>query len=223
MIYHGVMTNPVDFILNIDNHLVTIVAEYGVMAYVILFGIVFVETGVIVMPLLPGDSLLFAAGALAAVGSLDIKLLLILCFVAAVVGDAINYSVGRHIGARAAERGSLFGLPIKREHIDATAAFFGRHGDRAIIFARFMPIMRTFAPFVAGIGGMDYRRFAKYNVLGGALWVGSFLTAGYFFGNIPAVQENFTHVILVIIGVSMLPPLIEWFHARRVTKKNTPS
>jgi len=201
----------IDFIVHIDVHLDAIIRDYGTWTYAILFVIIFAETGLVVTPFLPGDSLLFAAGTFAARGSLSPALLFLLLAVAAILGDAVNYSVGRYLAPRA-ERGFRF---IRKEHLDRTHAFYERHGGKTIIIARFMPIVRTFAPFVAGVGAMGYRRFATFNVLGAVLWIGLFVYSGYFFGNIPAVEHNFTLVIMAIIFVSVLPGIIEFIRSRR--------
>jgi membrane-associated protein len=192
-------------------HLDEIIRQYGTWTYAILFLIIFAETGLVVTPFLPGDSLLFAAGTFAARGSLEPAMLFILLAIAAILGDAVNYSVGRYLAPRA-ERGFRF---IKKEHLDKTHAFYERHGGKTIIIARFMPIVRTFAPFVAGIGAMEYRRFAMFNVTGAILWIGLFVYAGYFFGNIPAVEHNFTLVIMAIVLLSILPGIIEYVRHRR--------
>lgn len=197
----------IDFILHVDRHLTEFVAANGVWIYGLLFLIVFVETGLVVMPLLPGDSLLFAAGAIAATGGMDPILLIALLFTAAVLGDTVNYHVGKYIGPKVYEHESRF---IRRDHLLATRDFFERHGGKTIIIARFMPFVRTFAPFVAGVGSMEYRRFLTFNVVGAALWVVSFVTLGYFFGNLPVVKENFTLVIFAIILVSVAPGVIAW-------------
>ena len=194
--------NLIDFILHIDIHLGEIISQYGAYTYGILFLIIFAETGFVITPFLPGDSLLFAAGAFSALGSLDILiLLLILCF-AAVGGDTINYWIGHFFGERIIANPKI---PIKKEHIKETEKFFERHGGKTIILARFVPIVRTFAPFVAGVGKMHYGKFISYNVIGGLAWVFLFTLAGYFFGNIPTVKDNFTFVILAIIIISVLP------------------
>ena len=201
----------IDFIVHIDVHLDAIIREYGTWTYGILFLIIFAETGLVVTPFLPGDSLLFAAGTFAARGSLEPAVLFLLLAVAAILGDAVNYSIGRYLAPRA-ERGFRF---IRKEHLDRTHAFYERHGGKTIIIARFMPIVRTFAPFVAGIGAMQYRRFAMFNVAGAILWISLFVYAGFFFGNIPAVEHNFTLVIMAIIFVSILPGVIEFIRSRR--------
>ncbi|MGQ0563146.1 MAG: DedA family protein [Gemmatimonadota bacterium] len=202
----------IDFILHIDDHLDSIIRQYGTWTYAILFGIIFVETGLVVMPLLPGDSLLFAAGAFAARGALNPVLLFVLLSIAAVVGDSVNYSIGRYIGARAFTMESRF---FKREYLDRAHVFYEKYGGRAIVFARFVPIIRTFAPFVAGAGYMTYSRFLFYNVAGGLAWIAIFVFAGYFFGTIPAVEQHFELVIFAIIGLSVLPMLFEYIRARR--------
>lgn len=202
----------VDFILHIDTHLDAIIRQYGGWTYLILFLIIFVETGLVVMPFLPGDSLLFAAGAFAARGSLDPYTLSGLLIVAAVIGDTVNYWIGSALAPRLAQGRLRF---IKQSHLDKTHGFYERHGGKTIIIARFVPIVRTFAPFVAGVGAMHYPRFLAYNVVGGITWVLLFVWAGYFFGNIPAVEHNFTLVIFAIIFISLLPPLIEWLRHRR--------
>lgn len=201
----------IDFIVHIDVHLDAIIREYGTWTYGILFLIIFAETGLVVTPFLPGDSLLFAAGTFAARGSLEPAVLFLLLAVAAILGDAVNYSIGRYLAPRA-ERGFRF---IRKEHLDRTHAFYERHGGKTIIIARFMPIVRTFAPFVAGIGAMQYRRFAMFNVVGAILWISLFVYAGFFFGNIPAVEHNFTLVIMAIIFVSILPGVVEFIRSRR--------
>ena len=197
----------IEFILHVDQHLIEFVRDYGMWVYAILFLIIFVETGLVVMPLLPGDSLLFAAGAIAATGAMDPVLLSALLFVAAVLGDSLNYQIGHYIGPRAFNIKSRF---IKRDHLLKTQAFFEKHGGKTIIFARFMPIIRTFAPFIAGVGSMQYSRFLMFNVVGGAAWVLSFIWLGYFFGNLPVIKDNFTYVIFAIIILSLMPALVEF-------------
>jgi membrane-associated protein len=202
----------IDFILNIDTHLDAIIASYGGGAYLVLFLIIFCETGLVITPFLPGDSLLFAAGTFAARGSLDPVLLIILLTVAAITGDTVNYWIGRAIGPRVFNRDSRF---INRKYLERTHQFYEKHGGKAIVFARFIPIIRTFAPFVAGIGAMEYKKFIFYNVAGGIVWIILFVLAGYYFGNIPAVEKNFELVILAIIVLSVLPAVIEFIRARR--------
>lgn len=196
----------IDFILHVDQHLLEFVRNYGIWIYAILFLIIFVETGLVVMPLLPGDSLLFAAGAIAATGAMDPVLLSILLFSAAVMGDSLNYQIGRYIGPRVFSMKLRF---IKRDHLLKTQSFFEKHGGKTIIFARFLPIIRTFAPFIAGVSHMQYSRFLMFNVIGGAAWILSFVWLGYFFGNLPVIKDNFTYVIFAIIGISMLPAVLE--------------
>lgn len=205
----------IDFILHVDQHLIEFVRDYGVWVYAILFLIVFVETGLVVMPLLPGDSLLFAAGAIAATGAMDPVLLCGLLFVAAVLGDTVNYHIGKYIGPRVFDIKSRF---INPEHLRKTQHFFEKHGGKTIIFARFIPIIRTFAPFIAGVGRMHYPRFLAFNMIGGAAWVVSFITIGYLFGNHPVVKDNFTYVIFAIIFISILPAIIE-FTRHRLAKR----
>ncbi len=201
-----------DFFLHLDRHLAAIIAQYGTWTYGILAAIVFCETGLVVTPFLPGDSLLFTAGALAALGSLDPKLLNLLLFLAVLAGDNVNYWVGRFIGPRAFTGEFRF---FRREHLLRTHAFFERHGGRTVVLARFVPIVRTFTPFVAGIGAMSYPRFLAYSIGGGALWVTAFLWAGFYFGNLPAIRANFSLVVLGIIVVSVLPIAIGILRDRR--------
>jgi membrane-associated protein len=208
----------VDFILHIDVHLDGIIRDYGAWTYAILFLIIFCETGLVVMPLLPGDSLLFAAGAFAARGSLNPVVLFVLLAAAAIVGDSVNYGVGRYLAPRA-ERGFRF---IRKEHLDRTHAFYTRHGGKTIVFARFMPIIRTIAPFVAGVGAMTYGRFIVYNIAGGLAWIALFVFGGFFFGTIPAVEKNFTLVVFVIIFLSILPGIIEFVRHRRSRQRVQP-
>jgi membrane-associated protein len=210
----------VDYFLHLDRHLTELVTQYGTWTYAILFAIVFAETGLVVLPLLPGDSLLFAAGALAALGALDPWFLGGLLIVAAILGDTVNYHVGKWIGPRAFS-GEIKWL--RKDYLDKTHAFFERHGGKTIILARFVPIVRTFAPFVAGVGTMTYRQFITYNVVGAVAWVGLFVPLGYFFGNIPAVKRNFSLVILGIIFLSVLPIIIEFYKGWREKKGQGPA
>lgn len=196
----------IDFILHIDLYLGQLIAAYGVITYGILFVIIFVETGLVLTPFLPGDSLLFAAGALAALGSFNIFVLLGLLMSAAILGDTVNYWIGHFFGEKLIANPKV---PIKKKHIDKTKAFFDKHGGKTIILARFVPIVRTFAPFVAGIGKMSYPKFISFNVIGGIAWVSLFLLSGFYFGNIPAVKHNFSVVIMGIILVSVLPMMVE--------------
>jgi membrane-associated protein len=200
-----------DFVLHLDQHLGELIGQYGPWTYGILAAIIFAETGLVVMPLLPGDSLLFAAGAFAGLGSLDPWILFGLLSAMAIIGDTVNYWVGAWIGPRAFT-GEIRWL--KKSYLDKTHAFFEKHGGKTIILARFVPIVRTFAPFVAGVGRMTYSKFLLYNVVGGILWVGLFVWAGYFFGNLPIVKENFGIVIIAIIILSVLPMVVEIVKAR---------
>jgi membrane-associated protein len=202
----------IDLFLHLDEYLATIIQTYGLLTYAILFVVIFCETGLVVTPFLPGDSLLFAAGALASTTDLDPFILFALLGVAAVLGDAANYYIGYRIGARAFDGSIKF---LKKEYLDKTHAFYEKHGNKTIFLARFVPIVRTFAPFVAGVGKMSYRHFATYNVIGAIVWVGLFTFAGYFFGEIPFVKKNFELVIIAIILVSILPAVYEWWKARR--------
>lgn len=205
--------NFIDLFLHLDTHLNTVIQAYGTWTYLLLFLIVFCETGLVVTPILPGDSLLFAAGAFAASGALDVKWLFMLLSMAAVAGDAVNYAIGYFMGPK------VFSQPdsrfLKKEYLDRTHQFYEKYGGKTIIIARFVPIVRTFAPFVAGVGSMTYGKFASYNILGGILWVAVCVFAGYAFGNIPIVKQNFTLVILGIIFVSLLPGVIEFLRQRR--------
>lgn len=206
----------IDFILHIDEHLADIIAQYGTWTYAILFAIIFVETGLVIMPLLPGDSLLFAAGAFAARGVMDPFVLFVLLSIAAILGDSVNYAIGRSIGPRAFTGESRF---LKKKYLDRAHEFYEKYGGRAIVFARFVPIVRTFAPFVAGAAQMTYSKFLLYNVAGGVVWIALFVFAGYFFGTIPAVERNFELVIFGIIGVSVLPMIYEYIKAKRAKSK----
>ena len=198
----------VDIFLHLDQYLGMIIQSYGTLTYAILFGIVFAETGLVVMPFLPGDSLLFAAGAFAATGVLDIKLLLVSLSAAAILGDTLNYSIGKFIGHRIYEQEMRF---IKKEHLLKTRHFYEKYGTITIVIARFMPIIRTFAPFVAGVGEMRYVKFTSFNITGGILWVALFCAGGYFFGNLPLVKKNFSLVIIAVVVLSVLPVIIGWF------------
>lgn len=202
----------IDIFMHLDRHLSVIIQDYGVWTYAILFLIIFCETGLVVTPFLPGDSLLFAAGAFAGLGALDPLLLCMLLSVAAILGDTLNYSIGHFIGPRVfAGEKSRF---LNRDHLDKTHRFYEKYGGKTIIIARFMPIIRTFAPFVAGIGSMTYLRFIVFNIIGGLLWIGIFVGGGYFFGNIPMVKKNFTLVIMAIIVLSVMPGVIEYLRHR---------
>ncbi|WP_024561730.1 DedA family protein, partial [Franconibacter pulveris] len=211
----------VDFILHIDVHLAELVAAYGVWVYAILFLILFCETGLVVTPFLPGDSLLFVAGTLSALPSndLNVHLMVVLMVIAAILGDAVNYTIGRLFGAK------LFSNPdskiFRQSYLDKTHAFYERHGGKTIILARFVPIVRTFAPFVAGMGHMSYRHFAFYNVIGALLWVLIFTYAGYFFGTIPLIQENLKVVMVLIILASVLPGVYEVVRHKRAAARQS--
>ena len=211
-----IISELVDFILHLDVHLNTIIQNFGIWTYLILFLIIFLETGVVITPFLPGDSLLFAAGSFAALGSLNVFALFILLTLAAILGDTLNYWIGHYIGPRAFSGNVRF---LKKEYLDRTHDFYERHGGKTIILARFIPIIRTFAPFVAGIGAMDYPRFFFFNVTGAILWVSLFTFGGYFFGNLPFVKENFTIVILAIIVISVLPGVFEFLRDKYKTRK----
>jgi membrane-associated protein len=212
------MTELIDLLLHADRYLLDIVTSYGAWIYAVLFLIVFAETGLVVTPILPGDSLLFAAGAIGATGALDIRLTLLLLLLAAVAGDAVNYAVGRAVGIRIiqkAETDPRWRRFVNPAHIAAAHEFFERHGGKAIILGRFMPIVRTFVPFVAGAAEMTYPSFAFYNVTGAIAWVGICVGAGYAFGNVPIVKDNFSLVALGIVALSLLPMVIEYLRHRR--------
>jgi membrane-associated protein len=202
----------IDLFLHLDQHLGQLISQYGTWTHLILFLIVFCETGLVVTPFLPGDSLLFAAGTFAALGALDLWLVVLLLIIAAIAGDTVNYWVGAYIGPRAFRGDVRF---LRKEYLDRTHAFYEKHGGKTIILARFVPIIRTFAPFVAGVGAMSYPKFIVYNIAGAVLWVGLFVLGGYFFGNIPVVRNNFTLVILAIIAISVLPIAVEALRGRR--------
>lgn len=209
------LTNFIDLFLHLDTHLQAVIQDYGMWTYLILFLIIFCETGLVVAPILPGDSLLFAAGTFAASGALDPVWLFALLSVAAVGGDAVNYAIGHFMGPKVFQQeNSRF---LKKEYLDRTHQFYEKYGGKTIIIARFVPIVRTFAPFVAGVGSMTYWRFASYNIIGGIAWIAICLFSGYAFGNIPVVKENFTLVILAIIFISILPGLIEFMRQRQQT------
>ena len=202
----------IDFVLHVDVHLAAIVAQYGVWTYAVLATIIFCETGLVVTPFLPGDSLLFATGALAATSVLDVGVLFVLLTVAAILGDAVNYWTGSFFGTKLFDGRIPY---LKQEHLDRTHAFYEKYGGKAIVIARFVPIVRTVAPFVAGCGRMTYARFALYNVLGAILWIGSMLFGGFFFGNIPIVRENFGIVVIAIIVLSLVPVVVETVRGMR--------
>src|SRR3990172_3560156 len=206
----------VDFILHLDKHLSTIIQNYGTWTYLLLFLIIFLETGLVVTPFLPGDSLLFAAGTFAALGALNVGVLFLLLSVAAILGDTVNYWIGHYIGPRAFSGNMRF---LKKEYLDRTHEFYERHGGKTIILARFIPIIRTFAPFVAGVGAMTYPRFIAYNVVGGVVWVALFTFGVSFFGTLLIIKNNFSIVILVIILISVVPGLVEFFRERARSSK----
>ncbi len=203
------LSHLIDIFIHLNKHLTWLVSQFGVWTYVILFLVIFCETGLVVTPFLPGDSLLFAVGALAATpdSPLDITIIYILLLIAAIAGDTVNYMIGHKLGERLLQSKRKF---IKREHLDRTHQFYERHGGKTIIIARFIPIVRTFAPFVAGLGAMNYRQFIIYNIVGAFVWITSLLFAGYFFGGLPIVQKNFSLVILAIIVLSILPAVFEF-------------
>ncbi|HXJ77338.1 MAG TPA: DedA family protein [Candidatus Methylomirabilis sp.] len=206
------MRQLLDIVLHLDRHLSTVIQDYGVWTYLILFLIIFCETGLVVTPILPGDSLLFAVGTFAARGALDVGLVLVLLSVAAVAGDTLNYAIGARVGPQIfSKEGVRF---LNREYLDRTHRFYERHGAKTIVIARFVPIIRTFAPFVAGIGRMSYPRFLAYNVAGGVGWITCLVLGGYAFGNIPVVRQNFSVVIFAIIVLSILPGVVEFLRHR---------
>ena len=205
----------INFILHIDQYLSIIIQTYNIWTYAILSLILFLETGLVATPFLPGDSLLFAAGSFAALGALDIIILLTMLSISAIIGDSVNYSIGRYIGPKVFKsESSIF---LNKKYLLRTQEFYDKHGKKTIFLARFVPIIRTFAPFIAGIGKMEYTTFLKFNIVGGIAWVSLFLLGGYFFGNLPIVQENFSIVILAIIIISFVPIFIEIFRMRKST------
>ena len=208
----SLITNFIDFILHLDKYLSAVIQSYGYFTYFFLFAIVLAETGLVIMPILPGDSLLFAAGTFAAVGSLNVFILFLLLAAAAILGDTINYSIGKYLGSKGFEK---YPRIFKKRHLERTEKFYEKHGSKAIVLGRFVPIVRTFAPFVAGVGKMKYSDFIIYNVLVGVLWTGLFVFGGYFFGNMPLVKNNFSLVILAIIILSLVPILVEYLKHRK--------
>ena len=204
----------VDLFLHLDKHLSAVITQYGIWTYALLFVVIFIETGLVVTPFLPGDSLIFAAGTFAALGSLNVWLLFLFLAVAAVLGDTANYWIGHYLGDRA------YNIKwIKREYLDRTRGFFDKYGRKTIFLARFVPIVRTFAPFVAGIGNMSYGAFISYNIFGGIVWVALFTFAGYFFGNIPFIRDHFSLVVIAIVLISVLPMAYEAVKARRESQQ----
>ncbi len=203
----------IDYILHIDQYLLALTQNYGLWIYGIIFAILFIETGLVIMPFLPGDSLLFAAGALASLGNINLALLIFLCAFAAILGDTINYHIGKYLGSKVFKyENSIF---FKKEYLLKTQKFYDKHGKKTIFLARFIPIIRTFAPFVAGVGNMKYTEFLKYNIVGGIIWTSLFLVSGYLFGNITIVQENFSLVLVGIIIISFLPIVYELFISKQ--------
>jgi membrane-associated protein len=213
------MQTLIDFILHLDDHLLDLVHNYGVWIYAILFLIIFVETGLVVMPFLPGDSLLFVAGSFCAMGEMNLWLVLGLLMIAAILGDGLNYYLGKTIGLKVLSWKIRGRQLVKQKYIDQTHEFYAKHGPKTIIIARFVPIVRTFAPFVAGIGNMSYKKFLKFNIIGGICWVIGLTMAGFLFGNIKLVKDNFEFVIFGIIGISILPMLIEIIRAKLKSRK----
>lgn len=201
-----------DIVMHLDAHLLALVHDYGMLVYAILFAIIFAETGLVVAPFLPGDSLLFVTGALCGMGSLELQVLMPLLMLAAFAGDNTNYWIGRRFGIKLFKHDSRF---FKLEHVEKTQAFYAKHGGKTIIFARFLPVIRTFAPFVAGIGSMHYRVFMVFSALGSVAWIGSLTLAGYFFGNMPIIKNNLTFMILGIIVISFIPAMREYIRHRR--------
>ncbi len=201
----------IDFIMHLDKYLSLIIQSYGVFTYFILFVVIFLETGLVITPFLPGDSLLFLAGTFAAQGSFNILLLFLILALAAILGDSFNYWIGNYFGVRVFSNSVLF----KKEYLERTKEFYRKYGGKTIIYARFIPIIRTFAPFVAGIGAMDYKNFLIFNIIGALSWVTLFLLGGYFFGGVPIVKDNLTVFVFLIIFISILPPIIEYIKNRR--------
>ncbi|MDP3994473.1 MAG: DedA family protein [bacterium] len=216
---NGIIKNIVDIFLHLDKNLALVIAQYGPFTYGLLFLIIFMETGFVVTPFLPGDSLIFAAGALSVTSSLSIWWLYLLLVLAAVLGDTVNYWIGHFVGPKIFEKDSKF---IKREYLIRTQKFYEKYGGQAIVLARFVPIIRTFAPFVAGVAKMNYGHFITYNITGGIVWVTLFLWSGYFFGNLPIVKTNFHYVIMVIIILSIAPIIVEIYRSK-LSHKNLPS
>lgn len=197
--------------IHVDKYLATMFSQFGIWTYVILFIVIFAETGLIIMPFLPGDSLLFAIGAFAALGYLDVTTLLISLFIAAVVGDSVNYTIGKYFGQKIVDNPKI---PINQEHIDQTQAYYNKNGGKTIILARFIPIIRTFAPFVAGVSKMRYKDFMLFNVIGAFTWVFGFVLLGYFFGNLPGIKDNIEYAIFGLVGFSLLPVILEFIHIK---------
>lgn len=205
----------VDFILHIDQHLLTIVSNYGTLTYAIVFLIIFLETGLVLTPFLPGDSLIFVLGAISAQGQLNFGYLFFLLIIAAVIGDSVNYYIGKYFGERVFRKIKFF----RQDYLERTKEFYEKHGNKTIVLARFVPIVRTFAPFIAGVGKMDYKEFLKYNIFGAFIWVSLFLFTGYYFGGLPFVGKNLEYIIIFIILLSLVPPIIAAFRQKRNKKK----
>lgn len=212
------ITNLIDLFLHLDKYLTVITGQYGTYTYIILFLIVFAETGLVFTPFLPGDSLLFSAGTIAALGTLNVHLVALILFLAALTGDNVNYFVGRLVGEKLFKKNSRF---LKKEYLDKTHSFYEKYGGKTIIIARFVPIVRTFTPFVAGLGKMSYPKYITYCIAGAMLWVGLFVYTGYFFGNLPFIKSNFSFVVIAIILISLLPGIIEFIRHRREIKRET--
>jgi len=213
------LVNFINIIMHIDKYLTLIMQQYGILTYLLLFLIIFIETGVVVMPFLPGDSMLFAAGALAGIGSMNIFTLLIVVYLAAVIGDTINYFIGKKIGKKILAKEDI--KFINKEYLNKAQMFYEKHGSMTIVIGRFIPIIRTFVPFVAGIGEMNYSKFIPYNMIGGGLWVSLFLGMGYFFGNLSFIQNHFSYMLIAIIIISLLPGVILFIKERRKKGENT--
>lgn len=212
-----ILSSLLDIVLHLDAHLLVLVHEYGLWVYAILFAIIFAETGLVVAPFLPGDSLLFVIGALCGMGSLELQIAMPLLIAAAFAGDNTNYWIGRLLGLRLLNKASP--RLIRHEHLEKTHAFYEKHGGKTVILARFLPIIRTFAPFVAGIGTMNYRHYVMFSIIGGVSWIGSLTVAGYFFGNIPFIKNNLTLMVLVIVVISFIPAILEFIKHRRRQKQ----
>ncbi|MGL4588884.1 MAG: DedA family protein [Mycoplasmatales bacterium] len=204
----------IDFILNIDDHIATLIAQFGGYTYAIIFGIIFAETGLVVTPFLPGDSLIFIIGAFSAKGSLNLVISYFVLITAAIIGDSVNYEIGKYLGLKVFKEDDQAKI-LKKSHLDKTQDFYAKHGAKTIVIARFIPFVRTFAPFVAGAGKMHYTTFLKYNILGSFIWVTSIILAGFFLGEIPIVKNNFEYVVYGIILISILPPIFSWIKSRR--------
>ncbi|MBW9158521.1 VTT domain-containing protein [Clostridium sp. FP2] len=214
----GILINLINALMHIDKYLALIIQQYGILTYVILFLIIFIETGLVVMPILPGDSMLFAAGALAGIGSMNIFTLLLVVYLAAILGDTANYHIGKKIGKKILEKEEV--RFINKEYLKKAQEFYEKHGSLTIVIARFIPIIRTFAPFVAGISEMNYSKFIPYNMIGGGIWVSLFLGMGYFFGNLSFVKNHFSYVLIAIIIISLLPGAVVFIKEKRKRKRN---